>query len=717
MTDKLSEYRRKRLFKKTPEPKGAKPKAGQGPLRFVVQMHEASRLHFDFRLEIGGVYRSWAVPKGPSLNVMDQRLAVRVEDHPLEYGLFEGIIPNGNYGAGTVMIWDAGTFLERGSTTREQSERALAKGLEAGHITLLLHGHKLRGEFALVRLNKGKGPDEKAWLLLKKRDAFSNYTDVKLQDRSILSGRTIGEIAQASELAGDVWLPGKGRAKRKPIKLPEPPPLPEAKPKALVPAYVAPKPGAETAEALPRKLKPMLPVAGAAAFDDANWTFEESNGVRALASVARGAAQISSRQGLSFNAKYPHLVAALRELPHRALFDGEIVGSGAQARFVLQDLLHLDGRSLRKRPLFERRARLDDLDLGRGGPLVVAKPSSGKGVAFAKAAAKRGVEWILAKEKNAPYVSGTSPAWLKIRAAAPAQEKAPKPLLTHLDKIYWPKEGYTKGDLVEYYRSVARYILPHLKDRPQSLNRHPNGIKGESFFHKDLTGYLPKWLKTERIYSESSNRSINYALCQDEASLLYLVNLGCIELNPWSSRVGQLDRPDFVIIDLDPDGNDFEDVVEVARAIHALLKKIGVTAFCKTSGSRGLHIVVPVAPEYDYDRVREFALAVCAPIQRRFPELTSLERVPTRRRGKIYLDCLQNRRGATLAAPYCVRPKPGATVSMPIEWKELDGKLRLGNFTIKTASARLERVGDLWKGMLSERNDLDRALARLKRVI
>jgi bifunctional non-homologous end joining protein LigD len=290
------------------------------------------------------------------------------------------------------------------------------------------------------------------------------------------------------------------------------------------------------------------------------------------------------------------------------------------------------------------------------------------------------------------------------------------PVLTNLNKIYWPDEGLTKGDLIAYYRAMAPYLLPHLRGRPESLNRHPSGITGPNFFQKDLTGYVPRWVKTERVYSESSAKTIHYALCEDEATLLYLANLGCIELNPWLSRVGSLDRPDAVVIDLDPDDNDFAEVIQVAKETERVLHAIGAPACLKTSGATGLHICIPTAGRYDFDEARAFAEAVCRRVHAACPRNTSLERNPARRRSKIYLDFMQNRRGQTLAAPYCVRPRPGAPVSAPLKWSELKRGLRPEQFTLHNMPARVARVGDLWAPMLGKGADLKACLRKLLKL-
>lgn len=288
--------------------------------------------------------------------------------------------------------------------------------------------------------------------------------------------------------------------------------------------------------------------------------------------------------------------------------------------------------------------------------------------------------------------------------------------VTHLDKIFWPKEKYTKGDLIEYYRKIAPYILPYLKDRPESMNRHPNGITGPSFFQKDINYEPPRWVKTKKIYSESNEDYINYLICQEEATLVYMANLGCIEINPWSSRIGKLDKPDYLVIDLDPEAISFEKVVLVAQSVHRLLDSIGVKNFCKTSGATGLHIYVPLGAKYTYDHAKEFAHIVALLINKQHPDITSVERSPRKRQKRVYLDFLQNRKGQTLAAPYSARPKPGATVSTPLDWSEVRPGLDPKKFTIKTIFNRLRKKKDLFKPILGPGVDLKKALKKLEKT-
>jgi bifunctional non-homologous end joining protein LigD len=832
----LAKYRQKRRFPETPEPRGTPAQGsrkGRGPLRFVVQKHQASHLHYDFRLELDGTLKSWAVPKGPSLDPGDKRLAMMVEDHPLDYRRFEGTIPKGNYGAGTVLVWDEGTYCSRETADRIESERLLREGLRKGRLAFVLNGAKLMGAFSLVKLKRG---EENAWLLVKQRDPWASGTDITAADRSVVSGRRLDEIARR---------PGKARG-----------------------------PGVRDAPKgkMPRRIKPMLATLVEAPFDRPGWLFElKWDGYRAIAEVDRRGVAFYSRSQQSFAHRFAPLVESLGKLGHEAVLDGEVVvvddegkssfqllqnyqrtGAG-RLRYYVFDLLYLDGHDLRGLPLRRRKELLGQI-LGTLPDVLLSEHVQEQGVAFFEAAQARGLEGIMAKDGESPYREGRrGPEWLKIktrrrqeaviggfteprghrkdlgalvlgvyeegrltyightggglnapgladlrarleplvrrtcpfherpatnapvhwveprlvcevsfqewtddgilrqpifvglrddkpatavrreearpvRAAVAAAERpqrrraapaaklpaAPKPPLTNLDKVYWPDEGFTKGDLIAYYREVAPVLLPYLRDRPESLHRHPDGIAGESFFQKDVSGRPPPdWVQTVTLPSESHGRAVTYLLCQDEATLLYLANLGCIELNPWNARLGSLDRPDYLVLDLDPVSVPFARVIEAALAIRTMLDRAGAESVCKTSGKRGLHIFVPLGARYDTELARQFAELVANLVHQRLPGFTSVVRSPALRQRRVYLDFLQNRRGQTLAAPYSVRPHPGATVSTPLRWQEVKKGLDPGRFTLRTLPGRLARVGDLWQPVLGPGVDLADCLERL----
>ncbi len=284
---------------------------------------------------------------------------------------------------------------------------------------------------------------------------------------------------------------------------------------------------------------------------------------------------------------------------------------------------------------------------------------------------------------------------------------------SNLGKVFWPDERVTKRDMLNYYYQVAPYMLPYLQDRPQTMNRFPNGINGKSFYQKDVTGKVPDWMETFEYYSFSDKRTKNFAVCTDEASLLYIASLGCIEINPWSSKRESPDNPDWCIIDLDPDKNPFSEVIETACVTKSILDGAGINSFCKTSGSTGLHIYIPLAARCSYEESKEFARRIAKLVHRELPRFTSIERLTEKRKGKLYIDFLQNRPQATVAAPYSLRPKPGATVSMPLRWEEVTGTLSIRDFSIFNAIARIKEQGDLFAGLLGPGIDLPEAVAKL----
>lgn len=440
-----------------------------------------------------------------------------------------------------------------------------------------------------------------------------------------------------------------------------------------------------------------------------------------MAEVEGKRVHLYSRSGFPYEKKFPKICENLAKWNVQAVLDGEIVnGEDAIPRYYVFDILYHDGQDLRKRPLKHRKQILEQLlkkkkGKDRENDVLPAETVGPK--------AKGKLPQLVAKNLESQYRSGTTSDWLILKNPSPSNPSSsidkttPSPLqLTNLDKFYWPVEGITKGDLLDYYRKIAPYILPYLKDRPESLNRMPNGITAPGFYQKDMIGHLPKWLKTHRVYSESADKTITYALCQDLPSLLYIVNLGCIEINPWFSRIKKPDHPDFMVIDLDPDGNNFDHVIEIALRFHEILEEVGAKNFCKTSGATGLHIGVPMGARYEFDKVRAFAEALCRIVAREYPATTSIDRNPQKRRGKIYLDYMQNRRGQTLAAPFCVRPMPGAPISMPLPWKELRRGLRPGKFNIHNALTMIKKWGDSWKEVLEKPVNLKACLKSIKKI-
>jgi len=287
--------------------------------------------------------------------------------------------------------------------------------------------------------------------------------------------------------------------------------------------------------------------------------------------------------------------------------------------------------------------------------------------------------------------------------------------LTNQNKVYFPDDGITKGDILNYYNGVADLILPYLKNRPQSMNRFPGGIKGPSFYQKDVDlEKIPSWLKTEAIHSDSNNANIDYLICNDKATLLYMANLGCIEINPWNSTIKKPENPDWMVIDIDPSKEDFSEVITTALTVKEVMDELGSDCYCKTSGATGLHVYVPLGAKYNYDTVKIFAELVAHEVHARLPEITSIERTIKKRNHKIYIDFLQNRTGQTLAAPYSVRPKPGATVSTPLEWEEVNENLHPSQFTIRNVIARFKEKGDLWQPVLGKGADIKSILKKME---
>jgi bifunctional non-homologous end joining protein LigD len=551
----LARYKRKRDFHATPEPEG-KVGFSRGGLRFVVQKHAASHVHYDFRLELDGVLKSWAIPKGPSMNPSDKRLAMMVEDHPLDYRTFEGSIPEGNYGAGEVIVWDEGTYHAEGTSGRLESMRTIQRGLDEGKMSFILQGKKLKGGYTLIRTGSQEKP---SWLLIKKRDRYAELRDVREDITSVGSGKK---------------LPGE-------------------------------RPGREAKPAT-RRLSP--PIA-------------------------------SSEQ-----VEQEHVSMPAQPVVH-----------GLREDKGLRDVM-------RERPRGQGEDSRTPKNTEDAGEMSVGQ----RRVAF-----------------------------------------------THPDKLYWPEEEITKGDLLEYYRKCSRFILPYVLDRPQSLHRFPNGIQKDGFFQKDVGTKIPDWLVTNEIPLESEARKTRYLVCTDEASLVYMVNLGCIEVNPWFSRVGKLDNPDYLVLDLDPEGVKFDAVIETALVVKKTLDRAGAVSFCKTSGATGVHIVVPLKAKYDYEVAKNFAHLIARLVNAELPRLTSLERSPEKRRKKVYIDFLQNAKGQTVVAPYSVRPRPGAPVSTPLEWDELEAGLDPKVFTIRTILQRLKEKGDLFKKVLGQGIDIEAGLERL----
>jgi bifunctional non-homologous end joining protein LigD len=895
----LDKYVAKRDFTKTAEPKSGKSKDKE-QLKFVIQKHDASRLHYDFRLEMEGVLKSWAVPKGPSLDPKVKRLAMMVEDHPYDYRNFEGIIPKGEYGGGTVIVWDEGTYepIEPIKGKKAQ-EKHLLQQLKSGSLKIILHGEKLQGEFALVKTH---GMGENGWLLIKHNDEYASSKDITKKDKSVLSGKTIETMEQTSE---KVWKEGKEQKVKKTkdtgtTKLAEPEVTTDTRQEqeqSEIDTKALLKSAAKTA--LPTGIKPMLATLVDAPFDDPDWQYEVKwDGYRALAFVNKGTVEILSRNNKTFNEKFYPIHQVLSEIKMNAVFDGEILVLDDKGKsdfgklqnwrseadgdlvYYVFDLLWYEGKNLMDLPLYQRQAILKDILPTDDDRLRLSRVFNASGIDFFKAAERMGLEGIIAKKCSSTYSpNNRSKEWLKIKVhkrqeviiagftknedtvkqfsslllgvydnglltyvgkvgtgfsdklqkemmaqfkplitdkspfetepdvnqasrfrpnppkakatwlkpelvcevafsevttdgvfrhpsfqgmridknakevtretAEPTAEiieeesheeviKPPKAAgrktllnptdetqvrkicghdlkFTNLSKVYWPEDKVTKRDMFNFYYQVADYILPYLKDRPMSLNRFPGGIHGPSFYQKDVKDKAPDWAKTFP-YKTSDGEEKEYLVGTDEASLLWMASLGCIEMNPWFSRVQSPDNPDYCVIDLDPDKNTFDQVIEAALEVKKVLDAIGVPGYCKTSGSTGIHIYIPLAAKYTYDQSQLFARIIVNIVHKIIPEYTSLERMIANRKGKMYLDFLQNRPGATIAGPYSLRPKVGATVSMPLHWEELKPGLKMKDFTIFNAIDRLKVEGDLFKGVLETGIDLEEAIKKAKTI-
>jgi bifunctional non-homologous end joining protein LigD len=830
---RLDKYRSMRKAGATPEPFGPEGDGTQAGTRlFVVQKHAATRMHYDFRLEWNGVLVSWAVPKGPSFDPKEKRYAVQTEDHPIAYADFEGVIPDGNYGAGEVIVWDRGRW-----TPLEDFD----EGMKKGKLLFELHGFKLRGVWTLVRLKD----TPKDWLLIKHKDTFAG--DAEPADTSILSGLTVEDLRDRGARA-TAWRRELERigAVERPVRASE--------------------------------VELMLAEHGDRPFSRAGWLFEiKYDGFRLLAGREDGKAHLYYRRGAESTALFPDVAQAVAALPVDSIvLDGEVVVHDEHNRPSFQrlqkrtqltrasdiaraavehpavlyvfDLLALDGWDLRALPLVERKRLLKDV-LPQAGPLRYADHIETRGEDMYAAAAELGLEGVVGKRADAPYRGGRSSDWVKLRRERSADfaivgytepkrgrvgigalhlavldgktwryagrvgtgltdrqlrdtrvlldakrrarpifegrgpleksghtwceptlvcevgyrewteeallrlpvflrfrdDKRPEdcqapsvhePALTtaareepsvprvepatrvvpfsNLDKIFWPDEKYTKGDLIAYYRAISLWLLRYLRDRPVVLTRYPDGIRGKSFFQKDAPGFVPEWLRTERMWSEQTQREIDHFVCDTEEALLYLVNLGTIPLHVWGSRAATLERPDWCILDLDPKGAPFAHVVELALAVRDLCDEIGLPSYPKTSGSTGLHVLVPLGRMFTFDQCTMLGGLLARVLVQRLPEIATVERVIGKRGGRVYLDYLQNGHGKLLVAPFSVRPVEGARVSTPLDWSEVGKKLDPAKFTIRSVPRRMARRKiDPMAAVIDEQPDLQTILSRL----
>ena len=894
MKNLLDPYAKKRSFTATPEPAPAVPQHRKGPLMFVVQKHAARQLHYDFRLEIDGVLKSWAVPKGPSLDPNERRLAVETEDHPFDYASFEGVIPAKQYGAGNVIVWDCGVYSpdedkRYAFDDRDEAEARVRQELTNGKLSIFLRGEKLKGSFALVKTTTAN-----QWLLIKHRDRFASTDDVIARNRSMLSGYAVDELNSAARVE-------RIEAER------------------LIPS--------STTESFPTKLAPMLAEATDDARTDPNWLYEPKlDGYRAVAFIEKGKARLISRGGLNISAPYPDVIGNLeQQCVSSMVLDGELVAysldgkpsfgalqkraqlktareiasaqSESRIAFVCFDLLHFAGINVRACPYVERRRYLAQCLLPMEHVQLVHVASDAE--VLYDAALALGFEGIVAKRKDSPYLPGKrSAAWLKLKAthseefvvggytqgrgsraslgalllgtwegkqlryvghvgsgldeatvealkpqlgelarkthpfsmkpdlhrptqwvepkvvvevafqsrtesgmlrapvflrlredknadeigtsattsrAGPARASAKTPTseiesvldqlstpsnqmtlsvgdarikLTNLDREYWPAESrpklppITKRDLIRYLAAVSPYMLTHLRDRPLTMIRMPEGIGGERFFQKHWEQAMPQFVETVNVFSEHKDEKHGYILANNLPTLLWLGQIGTLEFHVWHSRattgddalsssldfdssLAALERsvanyPDYLVFDIDPyiySGKEpkgaepefnkkaFAVGKKVAFWLHALLQEMGLQSIVKTSGKTGLHVFVPIDRDFTFTEVRHICETVGRHLMGQHPRDITMEWAVIKRTGKIFMDYNMNVRGKTLNVAYSPRGVPGAPVSMPLTWEELEAAEPM-HFTMRNVLTRLERTGDRWHDALTSKQNL-----------
>jgi bifunctional non-homologous end joining protein LigD len=776
---KLSEYKRKRDPKKTPEPFGGRKRAKK-PI-FVVQRHDARRLHYDFRLERNGALASWAVPKGIPLEP-GQHLAVHVEDHPLEYGNFEGEIPKGQYGAGTVEIWDRGTY-------------DLLEEKRNGGLTVRLHGKKLNGLYALVPAKLSGDP--KNWLIVKKREDGEAPSAGERRRYAPMLATLVEDVPR-----GDDWefeIKWDGYRVIATVARGEPQ-LRTRKDQDYTERF------SNVARELPRALRTSDCVL------DGEVCALDENGRPSFSAMQQGKAGtpivyfvfdvlevegeplvdlplVERRKRLEklldrrnktvrFSESFPDGRALLdaaedqglegimakrrdsRYLPGRRTRDWvKIKGHGRQ-EFVIAGYTRGQGR---------RAASLGSLILGAyAGDHLVYVGNCGTGfsdkeidrllgklrpleradspfpeVPKMPRVRKRDITWVDPKlvcevefvewthdgRLRAPSYQGLredkDPRDVRVEEAeAPPTEirKGKRVLkLSNVDKVFWPEERITKGDLLSYYRSVADAVVPHLEHRPFTMKRYPDGWQGDFFFQKDAPKHMPDWVKTASVVvttrdTPRQKRRIDAPLVNDDLALLWMVNMGCIDLNTWYSRVDKPDRPDFVLFDLDPSPDvGFKETVQVALLLKQALDVLELESFVKTSGSDGIHVLVPITRRHTYGETRQFSEIIAGALARSYRGLVTTEWTKSKRRG-VLIDSNQNGEGKTIASVYSVRPREGAPVSTPLRWEEVTEDLDPTAFTMDVVLERVRRHGDLFAGVLQGRQSLTAAVKALSRV-
>jgi len=864
--DRLAAYAAKRRFGVTPEPaprssqksaareKKSRPAPDDEPpggnhlpaaarvrvpaLRFVVQKHDARRLHYDVRLEVDGAMVSWAVPKGPSYDPAVRRLAVQTEDHPMEYNDFEGRIPDGEYGAGDVLVWDRGTY----ETVPPGQQRAM---LDKGHMRVRLFGDKLTGEWHLVR-TRGGGDDgarrsaRAQWLLFKARDATADprYDVVAERPESIVSGRLATRGPRRSGASEE----GKSAG-------------------GLLEALGG----------------PALATAVSRIPDPGGWLFEvKYDGYRILAAKAGNDIRLATRHGKDWTDRFRPIAEDVARLGAReCVLDGEacvVDESGrpsfaalqewlakrtktARIAYAVFDLLWLDGRDLRGEPIEARRELLERLLEGESGALTLSRHVEGDVPHLLSAARAAGLEGLVAKRRGSTYVGGRSGAWLKLRfdrrqdcaiagyvpmagtgdvvgalllavsdgrvltfagrvgtgfdtetrrelarrldrarierpsiegaprvkdahwvevslvcecaftewtrdgsmrhprflslredktpmecvregavvrpdpagtpspasspssAAPAARSRSDAPKLANPAKVLFPRDGLSKRDIWNYYTAVAPVMLPHLSGRPLTLQRYPDGIDGQEWYQQNAPDKTPGFVR--RVDVGPRHDAKKRIVCDNLETLQWLANLAALTIHQWCSHVprGAADRaaidraiaqPDYVVLDLDPGAGPWWHLVEVARAVRKLLEALQLESVVKTSGKRGVHVVIPVAAGASHAQATGFAEQVARAVCKVLPQLATVERMKDKRRGKLYVDFGQNGEGRTIVAPYTIRARDGAVVSTPIDWTELDENLDPTQFTVRSVLARVDKRGDLFAGALAGAQTLPR---------
>lgn len=823
----LAEYRRKRDFARTAEPSG-REKADTGGHSFVVQKHAASHLHYDFRLEMDGVLKSWAVAKGPSVDPAVKRLAIETEDHPLAYGDFEGTIPEDQYGGGTVMVWDRGTW----EPTEDEH-----KGLKAGRLKFALHGAKMKGLWALVRMKRRPQDRNANWLLIKDKDEQAAPGDpdkLLRKDKSAKTARTLEAIAKGSE----VWQSNRADKSGK---------------RAAAGATRTKTPRSH-GKAPPAFIAPQLATRVDAPPDDGGWLHEiKFDGYRLLCRIDGHDIRFLTRHDKDWTEKFPALAESFRTLGvSNAYIDGEAVifdakgrsdfgalqnwfktPAGREATFCAFDLLYLDGEDLRKQPLTARKEKLRALIEKAKPPLIIYSDHQiGQGEAFFAAAKGLGVEGIISKRAAGPYISDRTKDWLKIKrierqefviggfvpsstgAAAVgallmgeyrdgklayagkvgtgytqasardlfkrlAKLKAPKPAfaavptdakrgavwtkpqlvaevefgawtadrilrhaafiglredktarevtpervlpvkkitgnkkessdlvggvrISHPERVIYAKEHITKLDVARYYEAVAEVMLPHVADRPLALVRCPEGLNAACFFQKHAGMGLPDSVREEQAGKDR-------VLVIDSAEgLVSLVQRGVLEIHCWGSHLATVEQPDLIVLDFDPDPEvPWKQVVAAAVTMREQLAALKLTSFVKTTGGKGLHVVLPVAPQLEWDAIKQFARALATRFAERDPQRYLINMSKTQRKGRIFIDYLRNGRGATAVAPYSTRARAGGQIATPLSWQELENGAVPADFTIATVPARVAgKFKDPWRGITTLRQKI-----------